>query len=44
MSEEDVLFSGSRTTDDCEPPCRFWELNPGPLEEQPVFSTADSFL
>jgi hypothetical protein len=22
--------------DDCEPPCGFWELSSGPLEEQPV--------
>ncbi|ERE86056.1 histone deacetylase 2-like protein [Cricetulus griseus] len=24
------------TTDGCEPPCGYWELNSGPLEEQPV--------
>ena len=26
--------------DDCEPPCGCWELNRGPLEEQPVLLTA----
>jgi hypothetical protein len=25
-------------TDGCEPPCGFWELNSGPLEEQSVLS------
>lgn len=25
--------------DGCEPPCRCWELNLSPLEDQPVFST-----
>jgi hypothetical protein len=26
-------------TDGCEPPCGFWDLNSGPLEEQPVLLT-----
>jgi hypothetical protein len=28
----------------CELPCGCWELNPGPLEEQPVFLTDDPSL
>jgi hypothetical protein len=28
----------------CEPLCRFWESNPGPLEEQPVVLTTESSL
>ena len=28
-------------TDGCEPPCRCWELNSGPLEEQPVLLTTE---
>ena len=31
-------------TDGCEPPYGCWELNLGPLEEQPVFLTAMSSL
>ena len=31
-------------TDDCEPPCGCWELNSGPLEEQPVPLTAEPSL
>jgi hypothetical protein len=29
-------------TDGCEPPCGFWELNSGPLEEQSVLSHLSS--
>jgi hypothetical protein len=25
----------------CEPPCGCWELNSGPLEEQPVYLTSE---
>jgi hypothetical protein len=28
---EGVRLPGTRLTDGCELPCRFWELNPGPL-------------
>jgi hypothetical protein len=28
-------------TDDCEPPCGCWDLNSGPLEEQPVLLTTE---
>ena len=31
-------------TDGCEPPCVCWELNPGPLEEQPVLLTTKTTL
>ena len=31
-------------TDGCELPCGCWELNPGPLEEQPVLLTAELSL
>jgi len=32
------------TTDGCEPPCGCWELNSGPLEEQPVSLVAKPSL
>jgi hypothetical protein len=28
-------------TDSCESPCGYWELNPGPLQEQPVLLTSE---
>jgi hypothetical protein len=31
-------------TDGCEPPCGFWELNSGPLEEQSVLLTSEPSL
>ena len=31
--------AGTGITDDRQLPCRCWELNPGPLQEQPVFLT-----
>jgi hypothetical protein len=31
-------------TDGCEPPCDCWELNSGPLEEQPVLLTNEPSL
>ena len=30
--------------DGCEPPCGCWELNSGPLEEQPVLLTTEPSL
>ena len=30
-------------TDGCEPPCGCWELNSGPLEEQPVLLTTEPY-
>jgi hypothetical protein len=35
---------GTEVIDTCELPCGFSELNPGPLEEQPVLLTAESSL
>ena len=32
---EGVGSAGTGVTDSCELPCGCWELNPGPLEEQP---------
>jgi hypothetical protein len=31
-------------TDSCELPCGCWELNPDPLEEQPVFLSTEPSL
>jgi hypothetical protein len=43
------LFEGARSpgtevTDSCELPCGCWELNLGPLEEQPVLLTMEPSL
>jgi hypothetical protein len=38
---EGVRSPGREVTDSCELTCGYWELNPGPLEEQPVLLTAD---
>ena len=35
---------GTGVTDSCEPPRGCWELNPGPLEEQPVLLTDELSL
>ena len=32
------------TIDGCESSCGYWELNSGPLEEQPVLLTSDPSL
>ena len=32
------------TTDGCKPPCSCWELNSGPLEEQPGLLTSEPSL
>lgn len=37
-------IGGTRVTDACEPACGCSELNPGPLEGQPVLSTIESSL
>lgn len=39
-----VRVSDPGITDNCELPCRCWELNPGPLKEQPVLSIAEPSL
>lgn len=38
---EGVRSPGREVTDSCELTCGYWELNPGPLKEQPVLLTAD---
>jgi hypothetical protein len=42
--EEDIRSSGTRVADDCGLPCDCWELNPGPLEEQPVLLTIEPYF
>jgi hypothetical protein len=42
--EEVATSPRTAFTNICEPPCGRWELNPGPLEEQPVFLTAEQPL
>lgn len=44
MPVEGIRSHRTTVTDSCELPCRFWELNPDPLEEQPVFSNAEPSL
>jgi hypothetical protein len=39
-----VKMSDLGVTDSCELPCGYWDLNPGPLEELPVPSTAEPSL
>lgn len=36
---EGIRSPGARVTDSSELPCGFWELNSGPLQEQPVLVT-----
>ena len=38
MKTPDVIKDG------CEPPCGYWELNSGPLEEQAVLLTTEPSL
>lgn len=40
-TEEGIRFPGTGVTEGFEPLCGYWELNPGPLQEQPVLSTAE---
>ena len=42
--EEGVRFPGIGVTDGCEPSFRFWELNSGLLEGQPVLLTTEPIL
>jgi hypothetical protein len=35
---------GTGVIDGCEQPYGYWDLNPGPLEEQPVLLTAEPSL
>lgn len=34
----------ARVPEGCEPPSGYWELNPNPLKEQPVFLAIEPFL
>jgi len=43
-TEEDIRSSRTGVSGGCEPPHGCWELNPGPLEEQPVLLTTDPSL
>jgi hypothetical protein len=38
---EGVRSPVTGVTDSCEPPCGYWELNPGLLDEQSVFLTTE---
>ena len=42
--EEGVRTSGTGVMDGCRLPCGCWELNSGPLEEQPVLLTTEPSL
>lgn len=43
--EEGAGAPGTAVTDSCELSCRCWELNSGPVEEQPVpLTTVPSFF
>ena len=42
--EEDVKFPATGVTDDSELSCGYWELNPGPLEEQFLLLTTEPLL
>lgn len=42
--EGDVIFPGTGGMNGCELPCRCWELNQGPLEEQKVLLTTKPSL
>ena len=39
-----MRVSGFGVTDSCELPCGCWELNPGPLVEQPVLLNTEPSL
>ena len=39
-----VQSHGTGATDSCKLPCGCWDLNPGPLEEQPVLLTTEPSL
>jgi len=41
---EGVRFPRNEIADSFEPTCGFWELNSGPLEEQPVLLTTEPSL
>jgi hypothetical protein len=41
---ESFRSPGTGVTGGCELPCECWEMNPGPLEEQPVLLVIESWL
>jgi hypothetical protein len=41
---EGIKSLGVGVTDGCEPPCGSWELNQGPLKEQPMSITVELSL
>jgi hypothetical protein len=41
LSSDTPKEASDPITDGCEPPCGCWELNSGPLEEQPVLLSAE---
>lgn len=43
-SEESARSSGTGVMDIYEPPYRYWEQKPGPLQEQQVLLTTESSL
>lgn len=43
-AKEDISLLGTGVPGGCEPPCRCWEVNPGPLEEHPVLLTSKPSL
>ena len=43
-TEKDIGAPGTGIIDDCELLCGFWELNPGPLYEHPVFLASEPSL
>ena len=43
-SEDGAVSPGTGVTNGCELPRGFWEVNPGPLQEQPEILTAQPSL
>ena len=41
---EGIIFPGTRVTDSCEPLCGYWDLNPGPLQEQQLLLAVELTL
>jgi hypothetical protein len=43
-TQEGIRSPGTGFTECCETLCGYWELNPGPLQKQPVFLTTEPSL
>lgn len=41
-AREEVRSSGTGGANACELPCGFWDMNSGPLQDQPVLSADPS--